>query len=478
MKKVFLGLLMGCAGACVAGAGESPPADELFFPVDVAVDPTGTRLYVSNGNFNARFDGGTVVALDLLQVEEDGLACRAAQESGTAAPPNCQLRPGVPPTLCTIDSGTGLCSLTDRSLPYIDAAATVKIASFPKSFVLNPAGDRLFFAVRGDESLTMVDLDASAVGDGALFCEEEADTGTLGRCSGAHVLLSDRDASLVDFGTIVPGFAQKVSDVALDFGRQVPGAGEVNLAYVVHLETGFVSVFRLTPDGTPIFQESVFVFTGPSHVAVHPQTGILYIAQRDVNVGNLFVSGEVIQMRRASISSNDPAKLTLIPVGELRPSQIASGGSDYRSLAFGQGGERLYVGLADPSSVLIFDTSLNQFGEPRNQILGRVDVDLAPEQIEVVPMPDGTELVYVSDLDNASLHVIDPTLIESGAAKDRIPVGLGPFGLAFADISGARRLFVANFDEDTISVIDVDPASPTFHEVLYQVGAPRPPEEE
>src|SRR5205814_393626 len=132
------------------------------------------------------------------------------------------------------------------------------------------------------------------------------------------------------------------------------------------------------------------------------------------------------------------------------------------------------IGQQNPSAVLVFDTSLNEFGLPQNRLLARVDVDLTPEELKVVPLPGGGELLYVTDFQNDKVHVIDPALLDSSSARTEIQVGKSPFGMGFIDLGGARRLFVTNFDEDTLSAIDVDPQSPTFNQVLYRVGAPRP----
>jgi DNA-binding beta-propeller fold protein YncE len=426
-------------------------------------------MYISNGNFNTLFDGGTVVALDLAAVEADGLACRAAQDSGAAAPPGCELRPLSPPTL------RDTADLANRALPYIDAAATVEIASFPGDFVISPDGRRLFLPVRGDQSVTILDIDPAATGAAAISCEEE---GAGRRCSGGHVLLSDRESAVPEFGTTVPGFSTGLFAMVLDFGREVVGAGAVNLAYVSHLDTGELSLFRLTPEGVPLFQETRPVATGVNQLAVHPQTGLLYVARRNVGPAQAQIIGASIPLIEPHLSALDTSKLDTLIVGDLPISTFDSGGADVRSLEFGSGGDRLYAGTRLPSAVVIFDTSLNEFGEPKNALVSRVQVGTTPEELTVVPRPGGGELVYVADFIGGRVHVVDPDLADGVAPADVIEVGRGPFGMTFAEFDGKRRLFVVNFDEDTVSAIDADEASATFNEVLYRIGAPRLEEEE
>ena len=483
MKKL-LGTALGglLFGACPAGPGLAPPTDQLFFPVSVVADAAGQKLYVSNGNFNTNFDGGTITVLDLVQIETDGQACRAAQQNNTAAPTNCQITAPNPPTLCVTENGR--CSLTDLTLPYIDKAATVTTASFAGDFLALPNSNRVFFPVRGDQSLSFMDINPAATGEAAIDCAATlVETGddldpTRRRCSGDHVMLTDREGSDNDFGTIIPGFSSGVFSAAVDLGREVPGVGATDLLYVSHLDNGFLSVFRLAPDGTPIFQRSELLKIGVNQMAVQPQTGTLFVIRRSLFVDGVTVNGDSIEQVQPRISDDDPSQLELFLVGSLRLDLFDSGGLDYRSIAFGKNGDRLYIGMANPSSVAVLDTSLDQFGEPKNQILARIDVDQVPEQMKLVQTADGGELLYITDFSNGRVHVIDGDLLDAGGARTSINVGAGPFGIEQITLPGdLRRLVVTNFAEDTLSFIDADPASPTHNQVLYRVGAPRPAEE-
>jgi DNA-binding beta-propeller fold protein YncE len=435
-------------------------------------------LYVSNGNFSTEFDGGTIVALDIVQADADGVACRAALDAGTPAPDGCQAVRGLPASLCQTNAA-GRCDTSQRAVPYIDKEATVEISSFPGDFTPSPDGSRLYFTVRGDQSLSFIDIRPDLSGAGAIECEA-VPSGENGapHCAGGHVLLADRQSELPELGTLVPGFAEGAFSVAIDQGRNIPGAGVNDLLYVSHLDTGFVSLFRTTPDGRLIFQRSQALGIGVNQAAVHPQTGFLYVARRDVNLNGATVVGTRIDMIKTLPDPGDASKLAMVLDDVFSPANIPAGASDYRSLAFGEGGDRLYVGARNPSSVIVFDTSLGSDGLAKNDLIGRVDVDLSPQQLRVVQLSDGRELVYAVDFENARVHIVDPEFLDSGTARGAIDVGQGPFGAAFATVNGAPRLFVVNFVEDTISAVDLDPASPTFHQELYRIGAPRPAEED
>ena len=75
------------------------------------------------------------------------------------------------------------------------------------------------------------------------------------------------------------------------------------------------------------------------------------------------------------------------------------------------------------------------------------------------------ETVYATNTAADQIEVIDAT----GAAGTPIPVGIDPVSLALRP--DGRELWVANHISDSVSVIDTDPASPTFHQVIATVQA-------
>jgi len=69
----------------------------------------------------------------------------------------------------------------------------------------------------------------------------------------------------------------------------------------------------------------------------------------------------------------------------------------------------------------------------------------------------GRGLVYVSMFEDDRVVVVDPdALVVAG----RIETGRGPHAIEFMlAADGALRGFIANFDEGSISVVDLDPNS-------------------
>jgi YVTN family beta-propeller protein len=74
--------------------------------------------------------------------------------------------------------------------------------------------------------------------------------------------------------------------------------------------------------------------------------------------------------------------------------------------------------------------------------------------------------LYVANTPGDTLDVVDPG---AGAVTARIPVGIDPVSVAVRP--DGKEVWVSNHVSDTVSVIDVDPASPTRYQVVATVTA-------
>ena len=82
------------------------------------------------------------------------------------------------------------------------------------------------------------------------------------------------------------------------------------------------------------------------------------------------------------------------------------------------------------------------------------------------PIVSSGDYIYVTNTPADTVDVIDPW---SRRVVQRINVGVDPVGLAVRpDIN---ELWVANHISDSISVIDTDPSSQTYHQVIATVQA-------
>jgi hypothetical protein len=158
--------------------GVPPPDDSLFFPAGLLLDPDPTRaidgrarwLLVTNGNNDLAFNAATLVAFDL----EAFWAAWYDETTGTAYP-YCDAAPGEGVERCVLPPATpttarrpcrrlalepSVVECDER--PFAAAEQTVRFGNFTTSVTASAESDgvRLWIPVRGDPSLSYVDVPA------------------------------------------------------------------------------------------------------------------------------------------------------------------------------------------------------------------------------------------------------------------------------------------------------------------------------
>jgi DNA-binding beta-propeller fold protein YncE len=81
------------------------------------------------------------------------------------------------------------------------------------------------------------------------------------------------------------------------------------------------------------------------------------------------------------------------------------------------------------------------------------------------------ERAYVTCFQDGQIYVVDPRGLTS--VEDIILVGRGPF-TAVGSVAH-KKVYVTNFLEDTIAVVDVSPTSPRKNRVVLRIGDERKP---
>jgi DNA-binding beta-propeller fold protein YncE len=155
------------------------------------------------------------------------------------------------------------------------------------------------------------------------------------------------------------------------------------------------------------------------------------------------------------------------------------GSEDSRGMTFSDDGNRLYLVNRTPPAIQLYDTSAGADGFPANQLLGASDICRDSSSVTLLNF-DGdaagtgeaiNERAYVSCFDDGVVYAVDPN--NTTTIEDIIQVGRGPYSVAVS--KSAKLLFVSNFLEDTIAVVDVDPTSPYHNRVVLRIGTPRAP---
>jgi hypothetical protein len=204
-------------GACMLGAGcflgdvaLSPPADALYYPTALVRSPGGSTLYVANSDFDLQYDGGTVLALNLINIRKKLTPLLAKLREIGALHSTTTVRDACN-TLCD-SSDTVACPTLDlktntnkalnpgpcQPIALGDAVGGVPpsgtIGAFASGaiFVQRSAAPaaRLFLAVRGDPSITFFEVNDDTSAPGTFLPTLDC-TGTGGnlageRCNNLH----------------------------------------------------------------------------------------------------------------------------------------------------------------------------------------------------------------------------------------------------------------------------------------------------
>ena len=147
----------------------------------------------------------------------------------------------------------------------------------------------------------------------------------------------------------------------------------------------------------------------------------------------------------------------------------AGSSSDTRDMTFSPDGNRMYLINREPPTLQIYDTSLKDTGFPANKGIGATDICRQASTLTVLDVGDG-DRVYVTCFSDGQVYVVDPRGL--GSVEDILTVGRGPYAIASAPTR--HKVYVTNFLEDTISVIDVAPGSPTQNRVVLRIGKVKP----
>lgn len=428
-------------GGCTASSEEvRPPPDELFFPTGAAVSPDERFLFVANANSELRYDSGTVSVIDLNEVD------RVAAEwiaNGTPAADKCAMDPDHRETLAC-----------EEEQHFIIGAASARIGNFATDIAVQDTENgtlRLIIPTRGDPSIAWLDFDGSR-----LNCNNGAQGFAL--CDEGHRLAyvhNDPDLPLVP-------------DEPFDAYADSQG----QFAVVTHLTSGAVSLINSPIGGDAVVADvlsGVFAadpsgFRSATGIAARPGTNgsIIYVASRTEDRVQTLTVGRPVNGADPYLLPGTYFFLNLV-------GSATGGSTDTRGLTFSADGNRMYLINRRPPSLQIFDTSLGPTGFPRNQGIGATDICRQASTLTVMDVGDG-ERAYVSCFQDGQLYVVDPRGI--GSVEQIVTVGRGPYSVVAAP--NRKKIYVTNFLEDTVAVIDVSTTSPFYNRVVLRIGEVRP----
>lgn len=455
LAPLGVGLVVASSACYKSTTGPDPDDHAFYYPVGVALSPSGNFLFVANSNFDLRFNAGTVQALRLhAGAGRPGIideAKKCAAGNGTA---------------CT---GANIGQFVQADVRVGAFAADLRV--IPRGVPSIANGGRILVPVRGDASLTAIDYDENADGGITLRCTGAANPNDFGaRCEQPWLLGTDpgsntRGLTLEGEPFSVAAWSGQFGVANKDPAAKDPFVGNPanGIAAVVHQSTGDVSLFVNTEDGRepPTSQLSYVIgglHGGATAIAPFPAPEFGTQSPRFIVTNDTFNTVAVLQY--FPDPTVDRAGLVLAAEVAL-PTQ--STGYDSRGV------------VVDPPSAIearptrVFVTNRT----PPSLIVGQLDSIGNLFFFDNVPLPvgasrltrasiKGTTKILAASYDARAIAVYDP---DARRLTNLLLTHRGPYALAVDEADGL--VFVCNFTDSTIQVLDL-----AAERIIYSVGVP------
>jgi len=428
-----------------------PELDGLRQPTGLQIGLGGTALFVTNGNWDQSAKGGAVLMLDLVELAEGVAApqeagaslararpCRAAEDGVVECDPSALVVPGA-----AVELGHGIGNVT------ID---------FPSG---GEGLARLLVTQREPPAIVWIDVHAD---DGAtrLACGQDQ-----GPCDDAHTIVASPQRPDVT----LPGDPTRV--VVDPLGNR--------FAYVPHLLGASLSLLALDGDFGPELADVVDDFyregatedlklAGGFGIAVRPcDPSLAPVASRECTRPVVYSSNRYFpSLRQFAVA---PGLDLIVPSDEegvagLNPDVVQSR-PFLGDVAFErQGdGDRLLLVQTTPSGLVRVDTSLDEQGNSRDEVIGVAPVCGNPNLL-AIDRSEGVEpLALVTCFEDGELAVVG---LDTFRLLRIVPLGAGANEMA---IDVARQwVYVANTREDTISIVSLDRTGADFLHEIARIG--------
>ena len=525
-RALGLGALALSTWACsLSQNGVLPPSDTFFYPTSGVMkplsgtatnpldDPAAQWLYVANSNADLRFNDGTLLLVNVATAYADRHAADQLAMWG-ACPQGDYVNPlprSEPETCCWDLLDSSILNCDERR--YTQPDATVLIGSFAAQMVWQPYcvdpclayhgtscqadanGGRILIGVRGDTSLTYVDVEpigeeGNTAPHPTFQCTGDVATTSMAECT-QKVVDTSSSLAIESGDPQAPATSLPDEPYALTLD---PARGYL---YVGHLvgstsvqDTGGVSLFDVSgtgfiaapgfppaprfiaPFGSPFPPSSSGLF-GVTALSLHEPLG----AGPDPSNRQLYVSSRYTPLVTAmvplgpSICAGDQNDDVLVPSGNTLNSNLV--GSEMRGVEFidpppmsSDYAQRAYALQRVPPDLVGFDIANNVAGGTVATPTDVLETCSSPTFLYQHDSGDGPRL-FVNCFDTGEVYVFDPT---GPTLLTTFAVGRGPAGMVF---DPARPLaYVLDFSQNDVSVVDLAPGSPTQYHTVQRLGFP------
>ncbi len=447
---VFALVLAAWVTGCPSGVGNGnlPPSGQFYFPsgimhVDSALSPEGV-LFVANANFDKRYSSGSVVGLNLSTI-------------------------GLP----TFGDPVGPKGPVQLPLNVNDAGI-VLITSFAGEMAALDLGSgrtRLFIPSRSEGmKLQAIDADplASPTSQPVLHCSTPEGT------------------SPSDCGTNAPSLSPKAFELSTAGVPRAPGPFGVTVrprACTTSCPVGTCQAGRCmttNPAGVAEPYADVFVThitqaDSPLATGLLPRGYLIRLASQNptvtessfINIG-VGATNSVVSGRRYVFTSGRG----LNPTGNLMrlvdPETINDDGGtlvysagleqsfraiEARGIQLSSDERRIYIAARIPDSLLVATIDDPSAVRPIIQVARSVPLPASPNEMRIIPRVGRSDLLVIACTGAQSIAIYDDEVGDLVAQVNG--VGLSPFDVT-VDLRGAgARLYVSDFDDGRIAVIDI-----------------------
>jgi hypothetical protein len=434
MRPLLLISALVWAGCAAESAPQPPPTDRFVYPSGIVhrqVDgsPNGA-LYVASANFDKCFDTGAVLAVDL-----DALGL---PDIGAPVGPD------------------GPVEIPDLK---ISAESTLQIDSFAGPMALSqpPGGTpRLFIPTRAESDyLHAVDI----TGKTTLVCSNTSERncipGALSLTQGIAGSANDLPRAPAPLGVTVDYTATgpEVWVTHVEAADSPERSAKNFQTYVVHIPDAEATPLSVNADN--------FIPLGTGGLAVGGAHSTA-IGERYVYVsGRSFVEGQntvPATFLLRLIDRTDPGRILDTDLSAVYQTLEARNIERVR-LDDAKDTDRLYILARAPDTLLVVDVENASAARPQLRVTNAVQLPDGASDLQLLPRgTPGNELVAVTcTATSRRLGVVILYDAKLGQVAAQVgDVGRQPFGLAVDQrATGQARLFVTNFSDGNVAVIDI-----------------------
>lgn len=455
-------------------------------PYGVAIDADGDRLYVTNQGadslsvINAMTD--TVIAtMDV-----------GAGPTGVAVTPDGR-------QVCVVNNDAHSVWVIDTATASV--TAEIAVGKHPAQVAVTPDGTQAFVTNACGGSVSIIDLKSGAIEENILVGTHPIGVAISpdGRLAYVTALDASRVAGAVTVLGVASGTVTTVPAGA-PYGVAIsPGGDRVYATDFIADALSVISAGEsfdddpptdacngryayLPIDGREPFRRHrnvrrIAVDRSASAVTADPETGQAFVVRSDDGcIDVVDESGHTVTVpvggypsalvrnrdgTRAYVTNHQDGSVSVIDTAPASPSRntvvatLDVGGYWCTGVILSRDGSRAYAVNDTDACLSVIDTVANS--ATRDSIVGQIDLRQPPAALGL--SPNGRWIYTINHFDNVvwAVHTVTNTLAP-------IPVAGYPYRLSFSP--NGLRVYASLTDNGSMSVIDTDPASATYHRVI------------